>query len=58
MTVPPRAGEENEMIPLYIALAVACVAFWKVAWKILAAAALFLFVSGVIMVIQDLHHLR
>ena len=46
------------MLPLYIALAVACVAFWKVAWKILAAAALFLFVSGVIMVIQDLHHLR
>jgi hypothetical protein len=46
------------MIPLYIALVVACVAFWKVAAKILAAVALFLFVSGVIMVIQDMHHLR
>jgi hypothetical protein len=46
------------MIPLFIALAVACVAYWKVAAKILAAVALFLLVSGVVMVIQDMHHLR
>jgi hypothetical protein len=46
------------MIPLFIALAVACIAFWKVAVKLLAAAAIFLVVSGVVMVIQDMHHLR
>ena len=46
------------MIPLFIALAVACVAFWKVAWKILAAVALFLIVSGVVMVIQDMQHIK
>jgi len=44
------------MIPLLIGLFIACVAFWKVAWKILAAVALFLLVSGAVMVIQDLHH--
>ena len=58
MTMPPLAGEENEMIPLFIALAVACVAFWKVAAKILAAVALFLIVSGVVMVIQDMQHIK
>ena len=46
------------MLPLFIALAVACVAFWRVAIKVLAAAALFLIVSGVVLVIQDMHHLR
>jgi hypothetical protein len=46
------------MIPLFIALAVACVAFWRVAAKILAAIALFLLVSGIVMVIQDMHHIR
>jgi hypothetical protein len=46
------------MIPLFIALAVACIAFWKVAVKLLAALAIFLVVSGVVMVIQDMHHLR
>jgi len=46
------------MIPLFIALAVACVAFWRVAIKILAAAALFLVVSGIVLVVQDMHHLR
>ena len=45
------------MIPLLIALAVACVAFWKVAVKILAIVALFLLVSGVVMFIQDMHHM-
>jgi hypothetical protein len=46
------------MIPLFIALAVACLAFWKVAVKILAAVALFLIVSGVVMVIQDMQHIK
>jgi hypothetical protein len=46
------------MLPLFIALAVACVAFWRVAIKILAAAALFLIVSGAVLVVQDMHHLR
>ena len=45
------------MIPLYIAIIVACVAFWKVAAKLLVAVALFLLVSGIVMVIQDLHHI-
>ncbi len=46
------------MISFFIALAVACVVFWRVAWKILVIVALFLLVSGVVMFIQDLHHLR
>jgi len=46
------------MIPLFIALAVACLAFWKVAVKILAAVALFLIVSGVVLVIQDMQHIK
>jgi hypothetical protein len=46
------------MIPLFIALAVACLAFWKVAVKVLAAVALFLIVSGVVMVIQDMQHIK
>jgi hypothetical protein len=45
------------MIPFYIAIVVACVAFWKVAAKLLAAVALFLLVSGIVMVIHDLHHI-
>lgn len=44
------------MIPLLIAFAVACWAFWRVAWKILAFAAIVMFVSGLVMVVQDLHH--
>jgi hypothetical protein len=46
------------MLPFFIALAIACVAFWRVALKILVAVAIFLVVSGVVMVIQDLHHLK
>jgi hypothetical protein len=46
------------MIPLFIALAVAFIAFWKVAVKLLAAVVIFLVVTGVVMVIQDMHHLR
>ncbi len=37
-----------------IVLAVACVVFWRVALRILA---IVLLVSGVILVIQDLHHM-
>jgi hypothetical protein len=46
------------MIPFLIALALAFVAFWKVAVRILAVVIIFLFVTGTIMVIQDLHHMR
>jgi len=46
------------MIPFLIALAVAFVAFWKVAVRILAIVIIFLVITGTIMVIQDLHHLR
>jgi hypothetical protein len=46
------------MLPFFIALAVACVAFWRVALKILVAVTIFLVVTGVVMVIQDLHHLK
>ena len=53
---PGREGT-GEMIPLLIAIAVACIAFWKVAVRLLAALALFLVVSGIVMVIQDMHHL-
>jgi 4-hydroxybenzoate polyprenyltransferase len=45
------------MIPFYIAIIVACVAFWKFAAKLLIAVALFLLVSGIVMVINDLHHI-
>jgi hypothetical protein len=58
MIVVSRAGEEPAMIPFLIALAVACVAFWKLAVRILAIVVIFLVISGVIMVIQDLHHMR
>ena len=46
------------MLPFFIALAVASLAFWRVALKILAIVAIFLIVSGVVLIIQDLHHLR
>jgi len=46
------------MSPFLIALAVACVAFWKVALKILGIVVIFLIITGTIMVIQDLHHAR
>lgn len=46
------------MFPFLIALAVACVAFWKLAVRVLAIAVIFLVVSGVIVVMQDLHRMR
>jgi hypothetical protein len=58
MAVLPRVGEEPAMIPFLIALAIAFVAFWKVALRILAIVVIFLVISGTIMVIQDLHHMR
>lgn len=51
-------AEEPEMIALLIALAIACVAFWRLALKILAIAAVFLLVCGIIHVIQYLHHIK
>jgi hypothetical protein len=44
------------MILFLLALAVACVVFWRVALKLLAIVAIALIVMGVIMVVQDLHH--
>lgn len=48
------------MIPyyIYIALAIICVAFWRAVVKILVALAIFLLISGIVMVIQDMHHIR
>jgi hypothetical protein len=58
MAVLSWAGEEPAMFPFLIALAVACVAFWKLAVRVLAIVVIFLVVSGVIMVIQDLHRIK
>jgi len=55
---PRGTGEEPEMIPLLIALAIASVAFWRVAMKILAIAAVFLLVYGIMQVAQYLHHIH
>ena len=45
------------MLPLLIAIAVACIAFWKVAWKLLAITVIFVLVMGVVMIAQYLHHM-
>jgi hypothetical protein len=55
---PYGTGEEPEVIPFLMALAIACVAFWRVAVKIIAIAAVFLLVSGIIQVIQYLHYIK
>jgi hypothetical protein len=52
------AGEEPEMTPFFLALAVACVVFWRVALRILVIGTVFLVISGGILVLQDLHHIR
>jgi len=44
------------MIPLLIALAVICVAFWKVVWRILMIVVVFLFAWEIVLIIQGLHH--
>ncbi len=46
------------MIPFLIALAIAFVAFWKVAVRILAIVIIFLVITGAIMVIQDLYQMK
>ena len=46
------------MTPLLIALAIACVAFWRVALRILVIVAVFLIVSGIVLVIQDMQHVK
>jgi hypothetical protein len=51
------AGGEPEMTPLMIALAIACVVFWRLAVRILAIVAVFLLITGLVVVIQYLHHM-
>jgi len=46
------------MIPLLITLAIASVALWRVALRILATATVFLLVFGIIQVVQYLHHIK
>jgi hypothetical protein len=41
----------------FMLLAVACMVFWRAAVKILAIVAVLLLVSGLFLVMQDLHHL-
>jgi hypothetical protein len=50
------ASEEPKMTPLMIALAIACVVFWRLAVKILAIVAVFLLITGTAVVIQYLYH--
>ena len=52
----PRPVRNLKMMPFIIALAIACIAFWRAALKILVIVLLFLLASGVVMVIQDMHH--
>jgi hypothetical protein len=55
-----RAGpvRNRKMLLLLIALAIASVAFWRVALKILAIASVFLLVYGIMQVAQYLHHIH
>jgi hypothetical protein len=57
MPGPSWAGEEPEMTHLIIALAIACVLFWRFALKLLAIIAVFLLITGIILVIDNLHHI-
>ncbi len=41
---------------LLLALAVSCVVFWAVVWRILVVVILFLAAWEVFLIIQDLHH--
>lgn len=45
------------MTPLIIALAIACVLFWRLALKLLAIVAVFLLITGIVLVVDDLHHI-
>jgi hypothetical protein len=58
MDRPHLGSEEPAMTPFFIALAIACVAFWRAALKILAIVAVFLLMTGLVMVIQDMHHIK
>jgi hypothetical protein len=51
------AGEEAEMTALIIALVIACLVFWRLALKILAITAVAVFVSGIVLAIEHLHHI-
>jgi hypothetical protein len=51
------ANEEPKMTPVLIALAIACVVFWRLAARILAIVAVFLLVTGIAVVIQYLQHM-
>jgi hypothetical protein len=42
---------------LIVAIIVAGVAFWKVAWKLLVIGALVTFVWEIVLIVQDLHHI-
>jgi hypothetical protein len=43
---------------IYITLALVCVTFWRMAVKILVILATFLLLTGIIAVIQEMHHIR
>jgi diacylglycerol kinase len=47
----------TRMIFFIIALAIACVVFWRAALRILLIVALILLASGAAMLIQNLHHI-
>ncbi len=42
---------------LIAAIIIACVAFWKVALKLLVVAALAMFVWEIVLIIQNVHHI-
>lgn len=42
---------------LIVAIIIAGVAFWKVALKLLVVAGLVMFVWGIVLIVQDMHHI-
>lgn len=42
---------------LIAAIIIACVAFWKVALKLLVVVVLVLFVWEIVLIVQDMHHI-
>jgi len=42
---------------LIVAIIIACVAFWKVAVRLLVVVALAMFVWEIVLIVQDLHHI-
>jgi len=68
MAVPPLGGMEEQMFiaqaspenvqslePVIIIIAIALVLFWRAALKILAVIMVALIVSGIVMLIQNMH---